>query len=271
MQLLLQAAQHSRGSISQPQQTTGSPITRFLALNQHLSDNPRADALPPVSHSPGIVNPAASIAEPITSTPTVTESHVTQQNSASPGQTAVSLLTHPASQAPPPKFPSASTRQRSSNVNLGNAEQEFQKTALGALRSTVTQQEVELKTLREAIDIRNKRISQLEAQVGHASNLLSDRDIPQNLSEDRVGALVDKLQHICLKFDQLTGLPSNNIVVNTCNSHQSPQVKNSTTQTEPTNPLHSEELLSDPGLQPQADAGVGQDHEGGNQSKSRNL
>ena len=135
----------------------------------------------------------------------------------------------------------------------------------------MTQQEVELKTLREAIDIRNKRISQLEAQVGHASNLLSDRDVPHNLSEDRVSGLVDKLQHICLKFDQLTGLPSNNIVLNTCNSHQSPQVRNSTTQTEPSNPLHSEEPLSDHGLQPQADAGVGQDHEGGNQSKSRNL
>ena len=203
---------------------------------------------------------------PSSSIPAASQSHHAQQSSVSPGQCAVSLSAHPTSQLLPPRFPSTSTRQRSSNVNLGNAEQEFQKTALGALRSTVTQQEVELKSLKEAIDIRNKRISQLEAQVGHASNLLADRRTPEDLSGDRVSELVEKLNRISEKFDQLAGVASNNIVVNTCNSrHSLPEKRDSATQTDAAHPNQiSEGLHSElPGPQAPPDAGGGQEHEGG--------
>ena len=132
-----QAEQNPHACVSQPQQATQSPISRFLALNQHLSDNPPAEAPPPVSQSHDIVIPITSTAAPSSSRPAATQSHHAQQSSVSPGQCAVSLSAHPTSQLLPPRFPSTSTRQRSSNVNLANAEQEFQKTALGALRSTV--------------------------------------------------------------------------------------------------------------------------------------
>ena len=47
---------------------------------------------------------------------------------------------------------------------------------IDACRSTITQQEAELKRLHETLDIRNKKIMQLESQVGSAASYLSSRD-----------------------------------------------------------------------------------------------
>ena len=53
---------------------------------------------------------------------------------------------------------------------------EFHKTALNTCRSTITQQEVELKRLKESQNIRNKRIVQFEAHIGNASDLFGTRN-----------------------------------------------------------------------------------------------
>ena len=140
-----------------------------------------------------------------------------------------------------PSFPSATTRQRSTNININNAELEFQRTALNACRSTVSQQEAEIKRLKETLEIRNKRIIQLEAVVGHAADTVAARDSPPahtSISENNCKVLADKVDEISKKLEQLRAsgsYPSNNIVINSCNTgglHSSRQ--NSFTQTEET-------------------------------------
>ena len=74
------------------------------------------------------------------------------------------------------RFPNNSIRQKSSNINLSNPEIEFQKTALNACRSTIAQLEAEKKRLNETLSIRNRRIMQLEEQIGHASDYVASRD-----------------------------------------------------------------------------------------------
>ena len=70
-----------------------------------------------------------------------------------------------------------------------------------------------------------------------------------------VSALVDKFNNICVKLEQLTAMPTNNIVVNACSSSQPQHVKNSSTQTDPRHSIQSTELQSEPGCQQHADDG----------------
>ena len=119
-----------------------------------------------------------------------------------------------------PKFPSTSTRQRSSNINLGDPELEFLKTALSACRSTISQQEAELKRLNECLNIRNKRIIQLESQVGHASDYISARTPSPDVPESSLCAISEKLDLVTRKVERLETAPSNNIVVNSCHPSQ---------------------------------------------------
>ena len=130
-----------------------------------------------------------------------------------------------------PKFPTTSTRQRTSNVNLVDAEAEFNKTALNACRSTITQQEVELKRFGESLDIRNKRIMNLESQVGHASELFAARNdsSPDDLNKNfhlKIDKLFDKLS-------QFPNSPATNIVINSCHKENTVRHSNAVaTQTD---------------------------------------
>ena len=135
-----------------------------------------------------------------------------------------------------PKFPTTATRQRSSNVNINNAEIEFTKTALSACRSTISQQEMELRRLKETLEIRNKRITQLEAQVTHASGLISSRNTPTDISEDKLAAIVVKIENLATSVEKLHSLsshPSNHIVVNSCHTSPVPPTAHGSTQTGP--------------------------------------
>ena len=82
------------------------------------------------------------------------------------------------------KYPSNAVRQKSSNICGDNPEKEFLSTALDACRSTIVQREVELKSLKEALDIRNKKILQLQSQVEFAAtqhgNVSPTEDAPNN-------------------------------------------------------------------------------------------
>ena len=132
--------------------------------------------------------------------------------------------------------PTRAGRQRGSNITVENPEYEFQKTALNACRSTIAQQETELRSLREALDIRNKRILQLESQIGHASQFIAGREPPtsNDIPENQLQTILVRIKSI---EDKLLGFSpphaSPNIVINACKtSCTTPvQIQTSSTQT----------------------------------------
>ena len=111
------------------------------------------------------------------------------------------------------RYPSNAIRQRKSNVAAGEPEKEFQKAVIDACRSTITQQEAELKRLNENLDIRNKKIMQLESQVGSAASYLSSRDtghqsnISTNIS-DHLTALLTTMNLVLSKLTLCTDSPA---------------------------------------------------------------
>ena len=122
----------------------------------------------------------------------------------------------------PPCFPSNAIRQRGSNIAINDPEKEFQRTALDSCRSTIANQEADLRTLRESLYIRNKRIIQLEGQVSHAAKHIAD--IPSQPSEGPSHSIsetkiLQSLSSLHTKIDSYlkTPVPANNININ--NSH----------------------------------------------------
>ena len=94
-------------------------------------------------------------------------------------------------------------------VEINDPEKEFQKTALDACRSTIVQQEGDIRRLNENLDLRNKRIMQLESQVTVATSHLSSRESSCSTSSpvncpDQLKNLLDSLQHLLTK---LTAVP----------------------------------------------------------------
>ena len=59
---------------------------------------------------------------------------------------------------------------------VSDPQTEFNQTALDSCRSTIVQQEAELKVLRESNVVKNKKIMQLESQIGVATSYISSRD-----------------------------------------------------------------------------------------------
>ena len=127
-----------------------------------------------------------------------------------------------------PRFP-PSTRHRRSNVNVHDAETEFQKAALDACRSTIVQQEAEIKKLNEAMDIRNKKIMQLEGQIGTATSHLANRDhapaaIIPSATSDQLGDILSILHSLLSKLSVLTDqMITKSPIVNVYNSQSGNQ------------------------------------------------
>ena len=128
-------------------------------------------------------------------------------------------------------------------VTANDPEKEFLKTSLDACRSTLLQQETEIKKLKESLDIRNKRIMQLEEQIDFSATLISDR--PSNANEGRPGPSLstqDNLLHSLLeKLIDASCNAVKNININTGQTQTI--VKNAVPQTE-----HNEELHSAPSM-----------------------
>ena len=78
-----------------------------------------------------------------------------------------------------PRFPTNAIRQRGLNVTVTDPEKDFQKVALDSCRSTIVTQEAELRTLKESLDVRNKKIIQLEGQISHAARHIAERPSDQ--------------------------------------------------------------------------------------------
>ena len=92
----------------------------------------------------------------------------------------------------------------------------------------------ELKRLRETLEIRNNRIIQLEAQVGHSSNLFAARGSTGEVTEENLRTLADKVDQMTIKLERMQAThPSNSIVINSCHPSLSHQKKHSSVQTDP--------------------------------------
>ena len=121
---------------------------------------------------------------------------------------------------PPPVFPNTTTRQRCSNLQTDNPELEFHRTALSACRSTIAQQEAELKRLNEAMDIRYKRILQLESQLGQSCDLYAQRDVPEGNNANILKSVSEKLDNIAaILASSSAAHTANNIVINSCSAN----------------------------------------------------
>ena len=134
--------------------------------------------------------------------PEVTQSEEPSQPSPSPRLT------------PSIRFPNYSTRQRSSNINVDAPETEFLRTALSSCRSTITQQESEIKRINEGLRLRDKRIMQLEAQIGAAADTIASRG-PTN--DDTNAKLNDLLE----KLSSMNHHQPSNIYINPCHANHS--------------------------------------------------
>ena len=159
----------------------------------------------------------------------------------------------------PQRYPNNSIRQRNSNIAAMHPEQEFHKAALDACRSTIVQQEADIKTLKESLDIRNKKILQLEGQVGVAKSYLSARDpTPKDYSPateefSHLKAVIDmimtKLSSISDNFSVRP--PVVNVYNSTCHSSKplmtstSTQTLANTVPTIPTDTFTTDTLLDD--------------------------
>ena len=233
-------------------QSIQTPLTRFLALNnssdilQPQSQDQQPAVLQQV-HAPSSLTQIHNThhsTHPQTNSDQNQTTHYTQHSISSQTNRSTTQLAPqartPLAPAPPnppsqQAFPTGSTRQRSSNVNTENPLQEFQKTALEACRSTITQQEVEIKRLKEGMDIRNKRILQLESQIGHAADFIATRDNPKD-SPETTNSILERIASIESKLTCMMQLqhPPNNIVINPClsSSHLNKQSQTVATQTE---------------------------------------
>ena len=156
------------------------------------------------------------------------------------------------------RAPNTSSRQRSSNESISNAETEFLKTALSSCRSTISQQEMELKRLRETLDIRNKRIIQLEQVVGHATEDIASRD--QHHMSDSITTtetIILRLNDIVNRLDMMKANDSqstNNIVINAYSATSQASKLQSSTQTDLSdnaglNPVTENIYPDDPSIQ----------------------
>ena len=138
-------------------------------------------------------------------------------------QLGVQQVPHPSDQSAP-KFP-RNTRHRASLVNKTDPEMEFLQTAVDSCRSTIATQESEIKRLNECLDIRNKRVMNLEAQVAHAAKHVADRgasaDYPGSIDSSVSNISTKKLEEAILlilkKLDSPATFPSITIHNNTPN------------------------------------------------------
>ena len=143
-------------------------------------------------------------------------------------------------------------------------EKEFHKAALDACRSTIVQQEADLKRLNESLDIRNKTIMQLESQVGVAKSYLASRDPspPGNIPT----AITDQLTSLCTSLNLLlTKMISTsehlspktqavNVYNTTCHQQREPVMTDKASQTSEPIPTPPANVLN--GNEPREDSSI---------------
>ena len=147
-------------------------------------------------------------------------------------------------------------RQRSSNINVRDPDKEFLQTALDSCRSTIVQNESEIKKLKEAMDIRNKRILQLEAQISFSASQVASgtaQNITTGSAADKsTNSLLQSLSKIEDKLHNLSNPVSNIHVHNNISGSTIPSkaiLQDTSSQTDPVSLYPSqlnENLVDDP-------------------------
>ena len=256
---------HTTRPAQLPASTSATPIAALVSAHQttpnsvpdsahvtrpaqHPASTPVApDAL--VSGYIPVVDPPTFGAQPLSNSSQTrfphTATNVLNPLPLSPFQSSLSTTLHPhTGTSQSQRFPSNIIRQRKSNVAVLEPEKEFQQAAIDACRSTIAQQEADLKKLNEAMDIRNKKVMQLERQVGVATSYLSSREGNQDNSTnvtDQLAAMIASLNKLITKLVSepiVQKSPSVNVYNSLCHL-QKPALLNKATQT-------STDLSSDP-------------------------
>ena len=143
--------------IPQQHQHTSTLVTRGAHAISALQPSTPTASTTRLTSTTSTVLPATSSTSPVLSTFSNSLTAITTPVVTTSIHSLPTTTTLPLPQTVQPSFPSASTRQRSTNINISNAEIEFQKTALNACRSTISQQETEIKRLKETLEIKKQK------------------------------------------------------------------------------------------------------------------
>ena len=182
------------------------------AIVDITEDTPELDVEPPARSQPSHLNPYVPVFVPL-SLPVIQK----------------------------PKFPSNAIRQKSSKIGTLDPEVEFLSTAVDACRSTIAQQEAELKRLKESLHVRDRTILQLQGQVDHAASVIGGRPDAARVADDASNENVGVENIIVRLISKIESLPMLNAhPVNSINIHNHGSDKTSvsssscsqTTQTE---------------------------------------
>ena len=190
-------------------QTTGQTLLTLPSSPPEaagVTDQHPAHQAQPLQHSPPQAGPPTQVALAQPSPPQPVQAMTGMDPTVSVRVSSIQDVLNTTEQR---RFPNNAIRQRGSNVVVTNPEIEFQKTQLDACRSTIVQQEAEIKKLSEALDLRNKKIMQLEGQVTVAASSLSSRESscssssPVN-SSHHLRNLIDTIQQLIEKLTVAT-------------------------------------------------------------------
>ena len=117
-----------------------------------------------------------------------------------------------------PKLPTLLGRHRKSNLDLEHPEQEFLRSQVDTLKGVVSQNDEEIKKLKQSNDLKSKRIIQLESQLQEAKNCITQQarlSSPTPVVEDRntvdtdLNPRVHLLEQKCsFIIDQISALSS---------------------------------------------------------------
>ena len=112
-----------------------------------------------------------------------------------------------------------------------------------------------MKRLKEAMDIKNKRILQLESVVGEASDFIAGRENSNDTNTGGLQLVISRLEKIETKMANIQQAQAPSIVINTCASDHNilKQKQTSMTQTEPTCAESDDLPVADGDPQPHVD------------------
>ena len=155
------------------------------------------------------------------------------------------------------RFPNNSSKQRGSNIKTTDPEEEFRQTALDSCRSTIAQQEADIKKWKEANAIRNRKIIQLEDQVTVAAEHVASRDPSNNHNiDDRTDntalekKVVNILETLLSKKEKLgpqsqSPVVNNIHIYNTTGSNSKTEVSIKVDQTTQTEEISTNQTITD--------------------------
>ena len=130
-----------------------------------------------------------------------------------------------------PVLPPLVGRHRKSNLNLENPEIEFLKSQIDTLKSVLSQNDEEIKKLKQSNDLKSRRITQLESKLEEAQHFVTqqaristttpkphseDSESRITLVEQKYNFVMDQINFLSTKIDQKSSNPSINFACIQC-------------------------------------------------------